>query len=229
MPGSLILAGGDEFRPGCEEMDSAILKATGAGPTQVLILPTAAVTGPKKAASDGVRHFSALGADASELMVLTPEHANDEGLLEPISSASVVYFTGGDPIHLLATLQGSKLLDILKGALDRGAIVGGSSAGAMVMGSLMWRYPTKGWAEGLGVGGELAVLPHHETGRPPSVLKWLSTTGISPETVVLGIDAKTCCLGNPGSWKVLGYGKVTVYHNGTWSVHESGECLPDTI
>ena len=97
MPGEIVLVGGDEFRPDCEEMDSTILRASGASPPKVLILPTAAVTGPQKAASDGVRHFSKLGAQASELMVLDKRQANDEELIQAVSGASLVYFTGGDP------------------------------------------------------------------------------------------------------------------------------------
>ena len=226
MPGEIVLVGGDEFRPDCEEMDSTILRASGASPPKVLILPTAAVTGPQKAASDGVRHFSKLGAQASELMVLDKRQANDEELIQAVSGASLVYFTGGDPNYLLATLRGTKLFDRLKEALGTGTIVGGSSAGAMVMGSFMWRHPSRDWVQGLGVAEGIAVLPHHETGDPNTVLEWLANKSIPPEMQVLGIDAKTCCLGAAGDWKVLGAGKVTLYQNGSWTIFNSGESLP---
>ena len=42
MSGRLALAGGDEFRSGCESMDAAILAATGRPRPVVLIVPTAA-------------------------------------------------------------------------------------------------------------------------------------------------------------------------------------------
>ena len=226
MPGRIVLAGGEEFRTGCEEMDSTILKATGAEPATVLILPTAAVTGPQKAASDGVRHFSSLGARASQLMVLDHGQANDVEFIKPVSEASVIYFTGGDPQHLLATLQGSKLFDDLKNGLNSGKIVGGSSAGAMVMGSLMWRRSSGEWVQGLGIGGELAVLPHHEHGDPASVSDWLASTGVPAGFKVLGVDARTCCFGTPGNWTALGSGKVTAYQEGSWAIYKSGESLP---
>ena len=120
MSGGIVLAGGEEFRTGCEEMDAAIMDATGADPVRVLIIPTAAVTGPQKAASDGVRHFSRLGARASELMVLDGSQANDEDFIQVVSEASLIYFTGGSPDHLLATLKGSALLERLQEALTRG-------------------------------------------------------------------------------------------------------------
>ncbi len=225
MPGQLILAGGDEFRPGCEEMDTAILRASGAEAPRVLILPTAAVTGPQKAANDGVRHFSGLGAQASQLMVLDRGHADDEEVVRAVSEASVVYFTGGDPDHLLATLQGSRLLEYLQAALSNGAIVGGSSAGAMVMGSMMKRPSSGQWVQGLGIAQAPAVLPHHERSDPDGVALDLSRTA-PPGLKVLGIDARTCCLGTPGHWRVLGIGRVVAYQKGTWKAFTSGEGLP---
>ena len=225
MPGGIVLAGGEEFRAGCEGMDTAIMDATGAKPVRVLIIPTAAVTGPRKAASDGVGHFSCLGAKASELMVLDRSQANDEDFIKVVSEASLIYFTGGSPDHLLATLKGSKLFERLQEALTRGAVVGGSSAGAMVMGSAMRRPSSGGWVEGLGIAQGVAVLPHHERSDPDTVVEELART-VPSDLTVLGIDARTCCFGAPGNWKALGSGKVIAYRNGSWGSYSSGESLP---
>ena len=225
MSGGIVLAGGEEFRTGCEEMDTAIMDATGAKPVRVLIIPTAAVTGPQKAAADGVRHFSRLGAIASELMVLDRSQANDEDFIKVVSEAAIIYFTGGSPDHLLATLKESKLLERLQEALTRGAVVGGSSAGAMVMGSAMRRPSSREWAEGLSIAQGVAVLPHHERSDPDAVAKELAKT-TSPGLKVLGIDARACCFGTPGNWKALGSGKVIAYQNGSWATYNSGESLP---
>lgn len=220
-----MLAGGEEFRPGCEEMDAALLSSTGLDKPRTLIVPTAAVTGPEKAASDGVTHFSGLGADAARLMVLEAIHANDEELTDQVRDAAVVYFTGGDPYHLLTTLQGSRMLDSLREAVASGAVVGGSSAGAMVMGSMMRRPSSREWVPGLGIAEGVAVLPHHERSDPAKVAKELAGS-VPGELVVLGIDARTGCFGRPGEWRALGPGKVTVYRQGSWSVFGSGEMLP---
>ena len=83
MSGTIALVGGDEFRVGCEDMDREVMRASGrhspekGNPASVIIIPTAAVTGPAKAANDGVTHFAALGGSASQLMVLESSHAND--------------------------------------------------------------------------------------------------------------------------------------------------------
>ena len=164
LAGRMALVGGDEFRPGCEEMDRAILRASGVDRPRLLVLPTAAARqNPSKAASNGVSHFAALGAEASALMALDAGDANDAGLLAPVVEADVVYLTGGDPRHLLEALEGSLLLGMLRDALGRGAVVAGSSAGAMVLGEWM-RYG--GWRRALAVVPGVVVLPHHE-GRDP--------------------------------------------------------------
>ena len=223
MAGPIALVGGDEFRPGCEEMDLAILETTGVKGPRVLILPTAAANqDPRKAATNGAAYFSGLGARSSALMVLGPAEAGDEHLMSPLDSADLVYITGGDPGHLLETLTGSLLLKRLEGALERGAVLAGSSAGAMVLGSWM-RF--RGWAEALRVVDDIAVLAHHEGAFPESVSTELAAS--SPAGVsVLGIDAMTCCFGRPGRWRVLGSGAVTLYFQGRWQRYSSGDKLP---
>ena len=223
MAGLIALVGGNEFRPGCEQMDRAILATAGAERPRVVILPTAAAhQGPSKAASNGVRYFSGLGAEASSLMVLGEEDAGDEALLAPLDTASVIYLTGGDPSHLLETLRGSLLLHGLRGALERGAVLAGSSAGAMVLGSWM-RFG--GWTPALGLLDGVAVLPHHERSEPDVVAKELEDA-TPPETAVIGIDSGTCCLDSADGWQVLGLGAVTVYSQGRWRQYRSGEAMP---
>ena len=225
MPGTIALVGGDEFRVGCEEMDREVMRSSGKNPARVIIIPTAAVTGPAKAANDGVTHFAALGGRSSQLMVLEPEHANDAAFVAPVSDTDVVYFTGGSPDHLLATLRGSALLRLLTEGLERGLVLGGSSAGAMVMGSVMRRPSSGGWVEGLGLAQGIGVLPHHERRDPAEVAAELRDT--APDGIVyLGIDARTGVIGGPDNWRVSGYGKVTVYRYGDYVVYGDGERLP---
>lgn len=228
MEGKIILAGGDEFRRDCVSMDRHILSSIAKDRPRVLIVPTAAVTGPQKAANDGVVHFSGLGADASSLTVLEPGDAKDESLAGQVLDCDVVYFTGGSPDHLLSTLKGSNLLANLHAALERGAVVGGSSAGAMVMGSKMRRPRIGEWVEALGIAPGVAVLPHHERSDPATVCRELADS--APQGMVfLGIDAQSGCFGRPGSWHAVGPGKLTLYRGGSWEVFSGGEKLPADI
>jgi cyanophycinase len=228
MAGEIGLVGGEEFRVGCEDMDREIMRASGQDSARVVVIPTAAVAGPAKAANDGVTHFAGLGGDARQLMVLERDHAEDPKLIQGIEGAGVIYFTGGSPDHLLATLRGSRLLEAILAAVEEGTVLAGSSAGAMVMGALMRRPRLGQWVEALGVVPNLAVLPHHERSDPEETSKQLQ--GQVPGNVtVVGIDARTGCLGRPGTWRVVGSGKVTVYREGGWKVFNSGEGLPRDV
>ena len=226
MAGDIGLVGGDEFGPGCEAMDLEIMRASGQNPAKVLIIPTAAAaSGPAESASDGVRHFSSLGGDASRLMVLDKGQADNVAFIQPSRGAGVVYFTGGSPDHLLATIRESELLKTILEAVEGGAVLAGSSAGAMVLGSLMRRPGSGQWVEALGIVPEVAVLPHHE-GRDPAETSRQLISQAPAGLTVLGVDARTGCLGRPGSWRVVGAGKVTVYRGSEWAVFGSGERLP---
>ena len=232
MAGEFALVGGEEFRSGCEEMDIEIMKASGQEPARVLIIPTAAITGPAKAANDGVNHFAKLGGDSSQLMVLDRSQSDDPSFVQfgPQSGRepSVVYFTGGNPDHLLTTLADSQLLRNIMDAVADGAVLAGSSAGAMVMGSLMRRPQGGGWIEALGVVPGLAVLPHHERSDPRETSRQLRTQ-VPADLTVLGIDARSGCLGRPGSWRTVGTGNVTVYRGADWQVYSSGQALPSDV
>lgn len=228
MPGSIALVGGEEFRPGCEEMDREIMRASGQNLARVVVIPTAAVTGPAKAANDGVRHFSRLGGNATQLMVLDRRQADDPELVQGLGQAGVIYFTGGSPDHLLATLRASRLLEAILAAVDRGAVLAGSSAGAMVLGARMRRPSSHRWVQALGLLPGIAVLPHHDGRDPAETSRRLRRQAVASLTV-LGIDARAGCLGRPGDWRVVGSGNVTVYRSARWAVYRPGDRLPSDV
>ena len=225
MPGQIALVGGDEFRTGCEDMDREILRASGHDPAKVVVIPTAAVTGPAKAANDGATHFGALGGDSSQLMLLERSHAEDPDFFAPATLADVVYFTGGSPEHLLETVAGSPFLEAVLESVERGSVLAGSSAGAMVMGSMMRRPRAGGWVEALGLIPGVAILPHHERRDQAQTSSELQETAPGGLTF-LGIDARTGCLGTSGNWLVVGFGRVTVYQGSEWQIFNSGDKLP---
>ncbi len=221
MRGRLALVGGDEFRRGCEEMDRAIIDATGKACPVVFIVPTAAAfENPARAAENGVRHFAALGADASPLMALDGAQANDAHLAAEVAHADILYLTGGNPAHLLETLRQSALLDGMIAKLDAGGILAGSSAGAMVMGSWM-RF--RQWRRALGIADGTAILPHHERADPDAVLSDLSASAPADLDAALGIDGRSGVLSGADGWTALGAGRIAIYENQSWKRIESGE------
>ena len=220
MVGKIALVGGDEFLPSCRQMDNKLIEATGYVRPKVLIVPTAAaMSRPELAARHGVQQFEALGADASPLMVLTGEDANSDDLTAPVEQAEIVYLSGGNPAHLLDVLRGSLLLRRLMEGLERGMILAGSSAGAMVMGERM-RF--RQWGGALGVVPGIAVLPHHERASKSQTVREVVVE--TPEEITLiGIDGATGCFREDEGWRVLGAGSVTLYGLGTWQTYRSGE------
>jgi cyanophycinase len=204
----LALVGGDEFRPACDPIDRVLLAGRTRQP--VRILPTAAAAQrPELAARNGVEHFRRLGArDVRAVMVLDRASADDAELAAELQESGLIFLAGGDPAHLLATLAGSASQVALEAALEGGAGVAGSSAGAMVLAARM-RSAGGDWQPGLGLAAGLAVLPHHERAGAARVASYRA--GLPAGLVLLGIDGATAALEDGDAWLVEGQGGVTVY------------------
>ena len=224
----ILLVGGDEFRASCAGMDRQVIEATGTANPRVAIVPTAAAfENPGLAASNGVRHFVGLGAAAYSVDVVRREDAENPRVVAHLDGAHIIYFTGGSPEHLYSVLAGSPLLLAVRAACDGGAIWAGSSAGAMVLGSVM-RRPSSGSpvSPALDMVPNVMVLPHHEGSNPNTVTGQLSgatTVGLT----VLGIDGGSGVLLDAEGATVLGAGNVTVYRSGEWRRYAAGDTVPD--
>lgn len=220
MARKIALVGGDEFLPSCRSMDNLLIQATGYVSPRVLIVPAAAaMQRPELAARHGVQQFDALGADAAPLMVVSSEEANDEALVSDVDTAEILYLTGGNPAHLLEVLRGSLLLSKIIQGLERGMILAGSSAGAMVLGERM-RF--RQWGDALGVVSGVAVLPHHERSSKSRTSREVAVA-TSDSVTALGIDGATGCFTEDDGWRVLGVGSVTVYRGREWNTYKPGE------
>jgi len=63
--------------------------------------------------------------------------ANSDQFLEALRHADGVWMSGGKPQNLWAAYHGTRVLEELAALLDRGGVVGGSSAGAMIQPAIM--------------------------------------------------------------------------------------------
>lgn len=224
----ILLVGGEEFRPAAVGMDRRILELTGQTAPRVAIIPTAAAReNPALAASNGIRHFQGLGADAYSVDVIQRQDADNPRMAAQLQGAHVIYFTGGSPEHLHTVLARSPLLDAVVGANNSGAILAGSSAGAMVLGAVM-RRPSSASpvSNALNVVPNVMTLPHHERSDPESVLTQLAGREFVGLTV-LGIDGGSGVLLEPGAATALGSSNVTVYREGAWRRYAHGEPIPN--
>lgn len=208
----MALVGGGEWQPGTE-YDADLLEHSGAD--EVLVLPTAAAyQHPDRAVATAEKWFSSLGSRARGLMVLRHADANKETNAAAVREARFIYLSGGSPLHLLSVLKGSLVFEALAAALSAGAVVAGSSAGAMVLVDPMVDPRGGAFTVGLGLVEHLAVVPHHDSGTSHHFWRTLE---LAPAGLpIAGIPERTALIRDPdGSWRSAGEGRVTVYLDGT--------------
>jgi cyanophycinase len=211
--GHLLLQGGAEFKGRMAASDRAALALCGGPEAPVFIIPTAAVpdSNHQRAGGNGERWFRSLGAVRVHVLDLVDRRAaNDPAIAAELEPGSLIYMLGGFPGFLARTLAGSVVWSAIRAALDRGAILAGSSAGAMVLCDHFYDPAQADIATGLGVLPNACVLPHHDTfGR-----QWVAhLRPRMPQATLIGIDEETGVIGHleENEWMVYGRGAVTLY------------------
>lgn len=224
MSGLLALVGGDEFKPGNEQQDRLMVAAAGEGPAYVV--PTAAGRqAPEQAVAHATRWFGRLGLELVELPVLKRSDAMNESVVEAARRGGFFYLVGGDPGLVAKVLRGSPVWKAVFEAWRGGAVLAGSSAGAMALCShtlvrASWpnRFNRRP-ADALGVVPGTAVLPHFDTFGH----KWIeSAAEAAPELTLLGVDERSAAVWTDGAWRAVGPGVVNVVKGGRVRRFESG-------
>jgi len=219
-----------------EEVDRALLDRLGASP-RVVCLPTAAGTEGSQRIDYwsrlGVTHFSRLGVPVEDVPITDRTSALDPAWADRIAQANFVYLSGGRPDYLYKTLVDSPTWAAIQGVLDRGGILAGCSAGAMILGEKMFGFP--GWKPAFGLVPGAAIIPHFdEIPRAMSASMRLLT---GSDLTILGVDGYTALLvhdqgldgqgpGGRGQFEVLGSGGVTVWNHRSRVRHTQGR-MPD--
>lgn len=221
--GEIILAGGHEVRPGCEPMDRRVVAAAGGSAADVVFLPTAvAAYDPRGSIAGAIAYFATLGVKARGLLVISRADANNLDLLAPLADASLIYLGGGDPIHLVQTLHGSRAWELIQAASNRGAVVGGSSAGAMVL--CDWLAAPPRWEPekiGLGMVGDAVVQPHYRPDQRSRLAAWARR--LPAGTAIFGIPEQAGLLGSRTSWEVVGASPVTIARGDDVQTYKPGQ------
>jgi cyanophycinase len=144
--------------------------------------------------------------------------ANSEGFIAPLKSATGVYLTPGNSGRLVDAYLGTETLRALRGVLERGGVVFGSSAGAIVLGSFTVRgRPDKpllmasGKTTGFGFLTNVAINPHLTSAKRDAEL--VNVVDAHPTILGIGIDDDAALLVQGSVFEVIGTGKVAVYDN----------------
>src|SRR5215216_1582951 len=232
MNGLIALVGSGEYLPVMEAIDRHLLDSlnlNGRRP-RVVCLPTAAGKEGDQSVSRwsnmGVEHFKRLGAEVTALKIIdrsSAEHPQYESILE---NADLIYFSGGDPGYLYATMKDTCAWSAAQRAWARGAIYAGCSAGAMILGKRMPSFRLAATQEGFGLVPATFIIPHFDA--IPGIWKPLVFAlqkQLKKGERMIGVDENTALVGRLGSeWTVMGQGNVHIFTrkgNMTFSKHQT--------
>ena len=228
---TFLLLGSGEFEPWVGETElEALGGATGDG--SVIVLPTASATEGDgvfdRWSAMGLDHFRSMGVPAEVLPVKSRSDALREELATRVAAASMVFFSGGKPKHLAEVLEATPLWTSIQGALDRGAVYAGCSAGAMLASQAHTDDAVRhamgsGWLFGLGLVPAVSFGVHWDRTRWMPGVRPFTTSRLAPGAWFVGIDERTAILGDGVTWEVHGRGGVTVHHDGGGQVYRSGQ------
>ena len=223
--GYLVLEGGAEFGGRMRDPDLCALELAGGFDTPLRIIPTAAAPDDnhRRAGGNGVRWFQSLGANnVISVPLIDKASANDAGIANELRSAKLIYLLGGFTHYLGQTLKDSLAWTAVEEAYKDGAVIAGSSAGAMVMCEYYYDPYERKIHEGLNLVPNSLVLPHHNTfGK-----NWApKLTREIPNVTLLGIDERTGMIddGEDNMWNVYGAGEVVLYRDRGMERYKEGD------
>ncbi|HEY0972495.1 MAG TPA: cyanophycinase [Gemmatimonadales bacterium] len=214
--GALVLIGG-ACTPSGEALGAFLDLCDGRDGGRIVAFTTASGD-PVGSAHGWMRDFAAAGAHNVEIpLVDRRDRAQDERIAAMVREARGIFLGGGDQVHLVATLGGSRVGRAIREAYSAGAVVGGTSAGAAALtetilaggeheelGEVTDMY----MGPGFGLLGFRAVIDTHFAERRRLQRLFVAIAG-NPELMGLGIDEDTAFVVRGHLGTVHGTGTVT--------------------
>ncbi len=227
--GNLFVVGGAEDKERGKLILRRFLEAAGADAARILVVATASAQ-PEKLLADYESAFHELGAH--DVRLCYHQHradAQDPDLIAALRRATGVYFTGGDQLKLVTTLGGTGFASALHDRYRSGLQIGGSSAGASAMSTVMIargrarsapRLSSVRLSPGLGILRRVIVDQHfHERDR---IGRLMAAVLRNPYMLGFGIDEDTAFIVSPG-------GRVEVLGRGTLTIVDGAELIGSSI
>jgi len=142
--------------------------------------------------------------------------ANSEKFIAPLKRATGVYFLGGRQWRIADSYLNTLTQQAFFEVLDRGGVIAGSSAGASIQGSFLWRGDTKGpdilvgdHLQGLGFLKDAAIDQHlFVRNRQFDLVDFIKT---SPQLIGIGLDEATAVWIQKDNLEVIGKSYVAIY------------------
>ena len=213
--GTLILIGGACSAQG--EALATFVRMTHADEGGKIIGLTTASMDPTGSAVGWKNDFALAGARNTEFPIVDRRaRAQEDRIADKFREADGIFLGGGDQVHLVATIGGSKVGDAIREAYHRGAVVCGTSAGAAALTETilaggepdeLGKMVDMHIGPGLGLLGFHAVIDTHFAERRRLQRLFVAIAG-NPELMGLGIDEDTALVVQGHLGAVVGAGGV---------------------
>ena len=153
--------------------------------------------------------------------------ANSDSFVKPLIDANGVWFGGGRQWRLVDSYKNTLTERMIEKVLERGGVVGGSSAGATIQGSFLARGDTQNnqimmgdHQEGFNFLKNVAIDQHVlARNRQFDMFEILKK---HPELLGIGIDENTAIVVKGNQFEVIGENYILVYDGTFWSREGSG-------
>ena len=230
LSGTLVIAGGGRLS---DAIIARFIELAGGTDARIVLVPTAA--GADNYPDSAGNMFISRGA--GKVTVLHTDNrdtADSRFFTRPLEEATGVWFGGGRQWRLVDSYKGTRSEELYRQVLDRGGVIGGSSAGATIQGSFLARGDTKNnqvmmgdHQEGFGYISNIAI-DQHVLARN----RQFDMYGIlreHPGLLGIGIDESTAVVVQRDTMEVIGASYVLVYDGSFWSREGSDlKVLPET-
>jgi cyanophycinase len=186
----------------------------------IVVIPTAGGDDGYDSSYAGLDAFRREGAtNLAVLHTYDRTEADSDAFVAPLRSAAGVWFPGGRQWRLADAYLGTRTEAELGEVLARGGVIGGSSAGATILGSYLVRGDTRtntimmgDHEEGFGFLGRSAIDQHLLARNRHFDL--MAVVEAHPELLGIGIDEDTAIVVQGDRFEVLGQGYVAIYDQG---------------
>jgi cyanophycinase len=231
--GPLVVIGGNEDGGG--KILQEFVHLGGGKGARIVVIPVATRYFPEAGASY-VKRFLRLGAKSVQVFHVTSKaDADDEKLVEAISAATAVFFTGGDQARIGDRLRDTGMHRMIVDRHRKGLVLAGTSAGAAMMSHRMIvrgesdATPARDVVEiekGMSfVRGVIIDMHFSERGR---LGRLASALAMNRRRLGIGIDENTALVVDRKVFRVIGDGAVTILDAGDAAIREikSGNGTP---
>jgi cyanophycinase len=209
--GSLVLVGGGGLPDAIRER---FLQLAGGKHARLVVIPTASSKADTPDQLKSYAFWKSQDVESCELLhTRKRDQANDPKFIRALREATAVWLSGGDQSKLVAAYRGTGVESALHDLLTRGGVIGGTSAGAAVMSSVMITGGNPAAEVDTGFGFlPGAVVDQHLTkrNRVPRLLGVLTT---HPGYFGVGIDEQTAVVVQGRTMTVLGDAAVRICYS----------------